>query len=162
MTPSPRSLAPLLGAFLLIAPWLVLHAVGFHGDPLHVSLLTGLAILGAAFLLSWGAELLQVEVSQAFALALLALIAVLPDYAVDAVFAFQAGRDPAVAQQGYAVANMTGGNRLLIGLGWTSVMLVAWWRHGARQVALERSQVLELGCYWWRPCMRWCCRSRES
>ena len=78
-----------------------------------------------AFLLSWAAELLQIEVSQAFALALLALIAVLPEYAVDAVFAFQAGRDPLVAEQGYAVANMTGANRLLVSLGSSAVVLVA-------------------------------------
>jgi cation:H+ antiporter len=64
---------------------------------------------------------------------------------VDAVFALEAGRDPVVAQQGYAVANMTGANRLLVGLGWSAVVLVAWWRHGARQVVLERSQALELG-----------------
>jgi cation:H+ antiporter len=49
-----------------------------------------------------------------------------------------------VAQQGYAVANMTGANRLLIGLGWSLVVLVAWWRHGAHRVVLERSQALEM------------------
>jgi cation:H+ antiporter len=138
-------LLPLLGALLLPVPWLALSLSGFHGDPLLVSLLTGLAILGAAFLLSWAAELLQIEVSQAFALALLALIAVLPEYAVDAVFAFQAGRDPLLAEQGYAVANMTGANRLLVGLGWSAVVLVAWWRRRTRQVMLDRTQALELG-----------------
>lgn len=140
-----RRLAPLLGAALLPVPWLGLSMAGFHGDPLLVSLLTGVAILGAAFLLSWAAELLQIEVSQAFALALLALIAVLPEYAVDAVFAFQAGRDPLLAQQGYAVANMTGADRLLVGLGWSSIVLLGWWRHGTREVVLEQSQALEFG-----------------
>jgi cation:H+ antiporter len=43
------------------------------------------------------------------------------------------------------VANMIGANRLLIGVGWSSVMLLAWWRHGARRVELDRSQVLEMG-----------------
>ena len=142
---SRASLVLLLGALLLPVPWLGLRLAGFHGDPLLVSLLAGVAILGAAFLLSWGAELLQIDVSQAFALALLALIAVLPEYAVDAVFAFEAGRDPAVAEHGYAVANMTGANRLLVGLGWSAVVLLAWWRHGARQVVLQRNQALELG-----------------
>jgi cation:H+ antiporter len=139
------SVALLVGAALLPVPWLGLSLAGFHGDPLLVALLSGVAILGAAFMLSWGAELLQIEVSQAFALALLALIAVLPEYAVDAVFALEAGRDPAVAEQGYAVANMTGANRLLVGLGWSAIVLVAWWRHGAREVVLERSQALEMG-----------------
>lgn len=140
-----RGLVPLAAALLLPVPWMALRLAGFAGDPLLVSLLAGLAILGAAFLLSWAAELLQIDVSQALALALLALIAVLPEYAVDAVFAFQAGRDPAVAAQGFAVANMTGANRLLIGVGWSSIVLLGWWRHRTRVVFLERSQALELG-----------------
>jgi cation:H+ antiporter len=139
------SLLPLACAILLPVPWLVLRTQGFQGPPPLVSILAGLAILGAAFVLSWAAELLQMDVSQALALAVLALIAVLPEYAVDAIFAYQAGRDPVVAQQGYAVANMTGGNRLLIGLGWSAVVLLAWWRHGAHTVVLDRSQALELG-----------------
>jgi cation:H+ antiporter len=141
---SVAGLLPILGALLLPVPWISLVLAGVHGNPLLVAILAGAAILGAAFLLSWGAELIQMDVSQALALALLALIAVLPEYAVDAVFAYQAGRDPIVAQQGYAVANMTGANRLLIGLGWSLVVLLAWWRHGARRVVLERSQALEM------------------
>ena len=134
----------LIGALALPLPWIILNARGFHGEPLFVSALTGLAILGAAFLLSWAAEVFQMDVSQGLALGLLALIAVLPEYAVDAVFAYQAGRDPVIAQEGYAVANMTGANRLLIGVGWSSVVLLAWFRHGAREIALERSQALEM------------------
>lgn len=140
----PRSLLPLVIAFLVPLPWIFLSLTGFHGPPLVESAFAGLAILGAAFLLSWAAELLQMDVSQAFALGLLALIAVLPEYAVDAVFAFEAGRDPVVAQQGYAVANMTGANRLLIGVGWSAIVIVAWLRHGAREVMLERSQAVEM------------------
>lgn len=138
------SMVPFYAALGMTVPWIVLWSQGFHGTPLLESALSGLAILGAAFLLSWAAELFQIEVSQALALALLALIAVLPEYAVDAVFAYEAGRDPVVALEGYAVANMTGANRLLIGVGWSAIVLVAWLRHGARQVALERSQALEM------------------
>jgi cation:H+ antiporter len=47
----------------------------------------------------------------------LALIAVLPEYAVDALFAFRAGSNPEEAP--LALANMTGANRLLIGVGWS-------------------------------------------
>ena len=139
-----RNLAFIAAAFLLTAPWIVLNAQGAHPAPLALAALSGMAILGAAFLLSWAAEVFQLDVSQALALALLALIAVLPEYAVDAVFAYEAGRDPVVAQEGYAVANMTGANRLLIGLGWSSIVLLAWFRHGARSVALERSQAVEM------------------
>ncbi len=41
----------------------------------------------AAFLLSWPAEVFQLDVSQGLALALPALIAILPGYVVDATFA---------------------------------------------------------------------------
>jgi cation:H+ antiporter len=138
------SLLPLVGALLLGLPWTVLRLQHAAVTPALVAVLAGAAILGAAFVLSWAAELAQLDISQALALTLLALIAVLPEYAVDAVFAYQAGRDPAVAQSGFAVANMTGANRLLIGLGWSSIVLVAWWRRGTHRVVLERNQALEM------------------
>jgi len=48
---------------------------------------------------------------------------VLPEYAVDLYFAYSAGHDPTRVQ--YAAANMTGSNRLLIGIGWPLVTFVA-------------------------------------
>src|SRR6187200_464078 len=148
-------------AFVAALPWLgVRFFTDWHAQSdILVAALTGLAILSAAFMLSWAAEVFQLDVSQALALALLSLIAVLPEYAVDVVFAWRAASDP--TQAPYAVANMTGANRLLIGIGWTSVVLLAWWR--ARRVAsgkmrgapdpqvvggaviLERGQALEIG-----------------
>lgn len=120
-----KALLPLVAAMLLPLPWIVLNAGGAHPGPVQTAALTGLAVLGAAFILSWAVEVFQMDVSQALALALLALIAVLPEYAVDAVFAYRAGQDPAVAAEGYALANMTGANRLLIGVGWSAIGLVA-------------------------------------
>src|SRR5436309_5684676 len=86
-----------------------------------------MAVVGAAFLLAWGAEALQLDVSQGLAIAVLALIAVLPEYAVDFTFAVKAGQDPDKYAP-LALANMTGGNRLLIGVGWSLVVLLAAWR----------------------------------
>ena len=86
----------------------------------------GIAIVGAAFLLSWAAEVVQLDFSQGLALALLALIAILPEYVVDATYAYLAAEDPAYA--GYAVANMTGANRLLIGIAWPMVIAIGWLR----------------------------------
>ena len=74
-----------------------------------------------------GAEVLQLDVSQGLALAVLALIAVLPEYAVDFVFTWKAGEDPDQYAP-LALANMTGANRLLIGIGWSMVVLLAAWR----------------------------------
>src|SRR5262249_8827260 len=48
------------------------------------------------------------------------------------------------ASLGYAVANMTGANRLLIGLGWSSVVFVTWLRYRQRMVALDPDQALEM------------------
>ena len=72
------------------------------------------------------------------ALALVALIAVLPEYAVDAYFAFHAGTDPSYV--GLATANMTGANRLLLGVAWPMVLFAAWWaarREGRRETSIE-------------------------
>jgi cation:H+ antiporter len=107
------------------------------------TLLYGIAILGAAFLLSWGAEVAQLEISQALAIAFLAFVAVLPEYAVSVVFAWKAGRHPEFAQ--FAVANMTGANRLLIGLGWATVVIVWWWKSREGSVGLKQHGRTDLG-----------------
>ncbi|HET7037796.1 MAG TPA: hypothetical protein VFI42_19130, partial [Thermomicrobiaceae bacterium] len=62
--------------------------IGLYGitTPAIQAVIFGVAIIGAAFLLSWAAEVLQLDVSQGLALGLLALIAVLPEYIVDATF----------------------------------------------------------------------------
>jgi len=76
----------------------------------------GAAIISAAFLLTWAAEAAQLDISANAATALLALVAVLPEYAIDIYFAFTSGHRPAYTA--YAAATMTGSNRLLIGIGW--------------------------------------------
>lgn len=111
----------------LTIPGLILRFSGAHPTPWVSALLFGIAVVGSAFLLAWAAEALQVDVSQGLALAVLALIAVLPEYAVDFVFASKAGKDPEQYAP-LALANMTGANRLLIGIGWSLVVLLAAWR----------------------------------
>ena len=122
----------IIAAMACAVPWFIYLSVGdvVAGPPIMIAIMTGGGILGAAFLLSWAAEVFQLDVSQALALALLALIAVLPEYAIDAVFAWNAASDP--TQAAYAVANMTGSNRLLVGFGWGAVVLVAWFRSRGR------------------------------
>ena len=110
-------------------------------DPVR-ALIYGVAIVGAAFLLSWAAEAVQLDFSQGLALALLALIAILPEYVVDATFAWLAAEDPAYA--GYAVANMTGANRLLIGIAWPMVIFIGWLRLRKTFVDLEQDHGVEL------------------
>src|SRR5216684_5410356 len=117
--------------------------------PLPSVSLFGAAVVSAAFLLSWAAEAFQVDVSASLATAVLALVAVLPEYAVDLYFSYSAGHNPAHTQ--YAIANMTGSNRLLIGIGWPLVAglaMVAARRSGrdARIVRLAPARRVELVC----------------
>ena len=103
--------------------------------------LFGGSVLAAAFILAWAAEALQVDISQGLAMAVLAFIAVLPEYAVDLYFASSAARDPAYAQ--YAAANMTGSNRLLIGIGWALVALCSIYQASAARRKSGGSEPLE-------------------
>ena len=129
-------------AALAMVPGVALSLGIFEGpDPIR-ALLFGITIVGAAFLLSWAAEVVQLDFSQGLALALLALIAVLPEYIVDASFAWLAAEDPVYA--GYAVANMTGANRLLIGIAWPMVVVMAFIRFRRRHIELGEGHGLEL------------------
>jgi cation:H+ antiporter len=140
--PSPRGWLLILAAAGVMIPGVVVALTGIPvADPVK-ALVYGIAIVGAAFLLSWAAEVVQLDFSQGLALALLALIAILPEYVVDATFAYLAAEDPAYA--GYAVANMTGANRLLIGIAWPMVIVLGWLRFRRSVVALESDHGLEL------------------
>ena len=132
-----------IGVAALSAAPGVAVALGPFGfsDPAR-AVIFGVAIVGAAFLLAWAAEAVQLDFSQGLALALLALIAILPEYVVDASFAWLAAEDPAYA--GYAIANMTGANRLLIGIAWPMVIVLSYLRFRRRHVELEEEHGLEL------------------
>ncbi|HSL70320.1 MAG TPA: hypothetical protein VK864_08770 [Longimicrobiales bacterium] len=81
------------------------------------------SILASAFLVAWAAEAAQFMISQGLALAILAWLQTLPEFAVEAVIAWEAGKDPAVTH--LAIANFTGAIRLLLGLGWPMIYFVA-------------------------------------
>jgi cation:H+ antiporter len=130
------------GALVVALQWIILRASGVHLPPHWEVVCSGLGIFGAAFLLSWAAELAQLEIPENLALALLALIAVLPEYAVDMYFAWMAGKDPVYTS--YATANMTGANRLLIGVGWATVVFTYWLKTRQPRVILEPSHSLEV------------------
>ncbi|RBI60053.1 sodium:calcium antiporter [halophilic archaeon] len=123
-------------AVLLTLPWVgIFISYGGYGTvhpgdniaPGMAVLIAGAAILGAAFLLAWAAETAEKDVPRAFAIAVLAVLAVAPEYAVDALYAWQAGAGSSEAAN-LAVANMTGANRILIGLGWSGIALFSIYR----------------------------------
>jgi cation:H+ antiporter len=143
------SLRPLGLCALLTVPALGLRFAGVHPPALLGLLVFGAAVVAASFLLAWAAEAARVDISGPLAIALLAVIAVLPEYAVDLYFAYTAGHDPAYVA--YAAANMTGSNRLLLGVGWSVVVIislvVASRRTGrtVRELVLQSGHRVELG-----------------
>ena len=132
-----RTLASLLAAVVLTLPWigsLWTNAVGVFPTLVTVAV-SGLAVLGASFLLTWAAETAEKDVPRGFAIAVLAVLAVAPEYAVDALYAWNAGIFAGTARGieagNLAVANMTGANRILIGIGWAGIALFTVLRRGA-------------------------------
>lgn len=117
---------PWIGTFVSSGGYGTVHP-GENITPGMAVFVAGLGIVGAAFLLAWAAETAEKDVPQAFAIAVLAVLAVAPEYAVDALYAWQAGAGSSEAAN-LAVANMTGANRILIGLGWSGIALFTIYR----------------------------------
>ena len=131
-------------ALLASAPGLFMRLTGTHMSAVVDALIAGLAILGAGFMLSWGVEAAEEHVSRGLALAVLALITVLPEFVVDFYYTFQGGQHPGSEYVQFAAANMTGANRLLVGLGWPVIVLLYWWRSGKRSVELRWDNAVEI------------------
>ena len=124
----------------LAIPAFILVFANIHLDPILSAFILGLGIVGGAFLISWAAEAAQKDVSASFAIAILALIAILPEYVIEAVLAWDAGQsyvesmglgqvisyDYVTDEMERVAANVTGANRLLIGVGWSAVILIYW------------------------------------
>jgi cation:H+ antiporter len=140
---NPKNTLPILLAALVTLPGLGLRLAGVSLASPLMALIAGLAILGASCLLLWACDAAQADISQALALAVVALIAVLPEYAVDMYFTWQAGKYPESDYAHYAIANMTGANRLLIGVAWGMIALVCWVRF-KRPVRIEKDRRTEL------------------
>ena len=79
---------------------------------------TGPGLLLASLMIAWGAESSQFFVAQGLALAILAWLQTLPEFAVEAVLGYH-------QQSQYLLANLTGALRLLTGLGWPMIYLSA-------------------------------------
>jgi len=83
---------------------------------------TAPAILIAAMVIAWGAESAQYFIAQGFALAILAWMQTLPEFAVEAVLAWK-------QQTPLLMANLTGALRLLTGFGWPMIYVTAALAH---------------------------------
>ncbi len=133
----PRAVAGPVCALLLLSaapikelgPWAVLW--------------TAPAILLAAMLIAWAAESAQFFVAQGFALAILAWLQTLPEFAVEAVLAWK-------QQVHLLTANLTGALRLLTGLGWPMIYFTAAiftrirHKRPLRQIVLAEAHCIEV------------------
>lgn len=101
------------------------------------------AVVFSAFMIAWGAECAQFWVSRGMALAILAWLQALPEFAVEAVIAWS-------QQIHFMTANFTGSLRLLVGLGWPLIFSVAAfgaWRRDKRLlrcITLDRENAIEV------------------
>jgi cation:H+ antiporter len=107
-----------------------LFALLFMAEQLNAStpwavLWTTPCILIASVLIAWGAESAQFFVAQGFALAILAWMQTLPEFAVEAVLAWK-------QQTELLLANLTGALRLLTGLAWPIIYITAALTHRRR------------------------------
>src|SRR6056297_2002111 len=137
-------LVAVAAAILLTLPWIGVWASGGLDAAGPTVVLSGVAVLGSSFLLAWAAETAEADVPRSFAIAVLAVLAVAPEYAVDALYAYTAGAEygtPRGAEaSNLAVANMTGANRILIGLGWSAIALFTVYRAGSSSDSAVRKE----------------------
>jgi cation:H+ antiporter len=138
-----RALSSIILAALLAVPGVTFALAHVELSAPATALIAGIAILAASFLLLWACDAAQSDISPALALAVVAVIAVLPEYAVDMYFTWQAGKFPDSDYSHFAIANMTGANRLIIGVAWAVIAAIFWFK-SRRAVELEPERYLEV------------------
>lgn len=121
----------------------MLLAVPIQEQSPWATLWTFPAILAASMMIAWAAESAQFFVAQGLALAILAWLQTLPEFAVEAVIAWK-------QQIHLMLANLTGALRLLVGLGWPLIYFTAAGFHRLksgtplRRIVLEKEHCVEV------------------
>ena len=98
---------------LIVSVWL--HAFTFSSPGL-VAFLCFSTVIVSALIMSWAAEAAEFSMSQGLAVAIIALLQVIPEFMVEAVIAWRKDID-------LMMANFTGSNRLLMGVGWPLIFI---------------------------------------
>jgi cation:H+ antiporter len=123
-------------AFCLGALFLFAAAPTIHESSPQTILWAAPGILVAAMIIAWAAESAQFFIAQGFALAILAWMQTLPEFAMEAVFAWR-------QQIPFLFASLTGALRLLTGLGWPMIYFAAAVMYRRREGRPMRRIVLE-------------------
>ncbi len=137
MSKAGPTIAPALQAVLLAAA-----PVMSVGSPWSI-LWTGPGILMSSMMIAWGAECPQFFVAQGLALAILAWLQTLPEFAVEAVLGYH-------QQAQYLLASLTGALRLLTGLGWpmiyasAAIAYRAEHKRGMGKITLPEHQAIQV------------------
>ncbi len=91
-------------------------------------------VVVSALIISWAAEAAEFSISQGLAVALVALLQVVPEFMVEAVIAWRKDIN-------LMMANFTGSNRLLMGVGWPLIFITAdlysRWKNGKKIDAIR-------------------------
>jgi cation:H+ antiporter len=146
-----------LGEFSLLIAWatISIFVVLVLRQPNYtVAFFTFGAVIAASLLIAWAAEASEFSISKGLALALVAIVQTIPEYFVEGTIAWKAGKDPLGCTVDCwipnVIANFTGANRLLTGLGWPLIMftvLIQKRRNGQTgrtSIALRKEQSVEL------------------
>src|SRR3954454_22658849 len=139
----PKATGPRAGVSPPVFAFAILAALEISQVSPATALWTTPAILLSAMLIAWAAESAQFFIAQGFALAILAWLQTLPEFAVEAVLAWK-------QQVPLLLAGLTGALRLLTGLGWPMIYATAAYFHRRRYgtplngIKLERSHAVEV------------------
>src|SRR5438477_7451004 len=91
--PNPAAALSLLGLCLaLTVPTIGLRLAGFdpHAQPIFGLVVFGVGIVASAFVLTWAAEVAELDIGSGLAIVFLALVTVLPEYAIDLTYSWKA------------------------------------------------------------------------
>jgi cation:H+ antiporter len=141
-----------LAEYSLLIAWAtisILVVLAFRQSTYTVAFFTFGAVIAASLLIAWAAEASEFSISKGLALAIVAIVQTIPEYFVEGTIAWKAGKDPLIWVPN-VIANFTGANRLLTGLGWPLILFTVMVQKrrsgqaGATSIALRKEQSVEL------------------
>jgi len=147
----------ILAEYSLLIAWAtisILVVLLFRQPTYTVAFFTFGAVIAASLLIAWAAEASEFSISKGLALAIVAIVQTIPEYFVEGTIAWKAGKDPLNCTIDCwipnVIANFTGANRLLTGLGWPLIMFTVMVQKrrngqaGPTSIALRKEQSVEI------------------
>ena len=142
----------ILAEYSLLIAWATISIIvvlTLRQSTFTVAFVTFGAVIAASLLIAWAAEASEFTISKGLALALVAIVQTIPEYFVEGTIAWKAGKDPLIWVPN-VIANFTGANRLLTGLGWPLILFTVMIQKrrtgqaGPTSIALRKEQSVEL------------------